>query len=235
VLQSLTDGSRGSLANIRVAVGNLTDYPDMEAEIRERFVGIISDEVLRMSQRLDQTMSEFADSLKTRWPLEDVLGIDIIAAAQRRIEEQLKLPSKTEESRRSLVAASRELLAGVLDLFPGITPDRTLSDQGITLPASPIWQTGLSGPHLGRARDVIGDFLHLGNRCHAGGRRVRHCRCVMSLIAMAARSGTSVKRLRIGLSSALSCRWPPRRPWRLERWSMTVMRARSITTSTCSI
>ena len=97
VLQSLTDGSRGSLANIRVAVGNLLDYPDMDAEIRERFVGIISDEVVRMSQRLDQTMSEFADSLKTRWPLEDVLGIDIIAAAQRRIEEQLKLPSKTEE------------------------------------------------------------------------------------------------------------------------------------------
>ena len=50
-----------------------------------------------MSQRLDQTMSEFADSLKARWPLEDVLGIDIIAAAQRRIEEKLALPSKTEE------------------------------------------------------------------------------------------------------------------------------------------
>ena len=97
VLQSLTDGSRGSLANIRVAVGNLMDYPDMDGEIRERFVGIISDEVVRMSQRLDQTMSEFADSLKTRWPLEDVLGGDIIAAAQRRIEQHLKLPSKTEE------------------------------------------------------------------------------------------------------------------------------------------
>ncbi|HRI93739.1 MAG TPA: DNA polymerase III subunit epsilon, partial [Accumulibacter sp.] len=97
VLQSLTDGSRGSLANIRVAVGNLMDYPDMEAAVRERFVGIVSDEVVRMSQRLDQTMNEFADSLKTRWPLEDVLGIDIIAAAQRRIEEQLGLPTKTEE------------------------------------------------------------------------------------------------------------------------------------------
>jgi DNA polymerase-3 subunit epsilon len=97
VLQSLTDGSRGSLANIRVAVGNLMDYPDMEADIRERFVGIIGDEVVRMSQRLDQTMSEFADSLKTRWPLEDVQGMDIIAAAQRRIEEDLKLTTKTEE------------------------------------------------------------------------------------------------------------------------------------------
>ncbi|HPT49405.1 MAG TPA: exonuclease domain-containing protein [Accumulibacter sp.] len=97
VLQSLTDGSRGSLANIRVAVGNLMDYPDMEPEIRERFVGIIGDEVLRMSQRLDLTMNEFADSLKTRWPLEDVLGMDIIAAAQRRIEQQLRLVTKTEE------------------------------------------------------------------------------------------------------------------------------------------
>jgi DNA polymerase-3 subunit epsilon len=97
VLQSLTDGSRGSLANIRVAVGNLMDYRDMEVEIRERFIGIISDEVVRMSQRLDRTMGEFADSLKTRWPLEDVQGVDIIAAAQRRIEAELKLATKTEE------------------------------------------------------------------------------------------------------------------------------------------
>ena len=51
----------GSLADIRVAAGNLTDYPDIESAVRERFV-----------------------------------GIDIIAAAQRRIEEQLGLPSKTE-------------------------------------------------------------------------------------------------------------------------------------------
>lgn len=102
VLQSLTDGSRGSLANIRVAVGNLMDYPDIDSEIRERFIGIISDEVLRMSRRLDQTMSEFADALKTRWPLEDVLGMDIIAAAQRRIEEQLDLATKNEEIDESL-------------------------------------------------------------------------------------------------------------------------------------
>jgi DNA polymerase-3 subunit epsilon len=31
-------------------------------------------------------MAEFSDSMKTRWPLEDILGIDVIAAAQRRIE-----------------------------------------------------------------------------------------------------------------------------------------------------
>ncbi|MGB9194673.1 MAG: exonuclease domain-containing protein, partial [Azonexus sp.] len=97
VLHSLTEGSRAALGNIRAAVTNLIDYPDMEGELRERFLKIVGDEVSVMSQRLDQTMAEFSDSMKTRWPLEDILGIDVIAAAQRRIEDKLKLPIKTEE------------------------------------------------------------------------------------------------------------------------------------------
>ena len=96
-LHALTEGSRAALGNIRAAVANLADYPDMEAEPRERFVRIIADEAGAMSQRLDQTMAEFADSLKTRWPLEHVLGIDLIAAAQRRIGDKLGLATKTEE------------------------------------------------------------------------------------------------------------------------------------------
>ena len=97
VLHSLTEGSRAALGNIRAAVTNLIDYPDMEGELRERFLKIVGDEVSGMSQRLDQTMANFSDSMKTRWPLEDILGIDVIAAAQRRIEDKLKLTIKTEE------------------------------------------------------------------------------------------------------------------------------------------
>jgi len=97
VLHSLTEGSRAALGNIRAAVTNLIDYPDMEGELRERFLKIVGDEVSAMSQRLDQTMADFSDSMKTRWPLEDILGIDVIAAAQRRIEDKVKLPIKTEE------------------------------------------------------------------------------------------------------------------------------------------
>ncbi len=97
VLHSLTEGSRAALGNIRAAVGNLIDYPDMEPELRERFLGVVADEAATMSQRLDQTMLEFSDSMKTRWPLEDVLAIDVIAAAQRRIDDKLKLATKTEE------------------------------------------------------------------------------------------------------------------------------------------
>ena len=97
VLQSLTDGSRAALGAVRAAVENLLDNPDMEPELRQRFVGIVSDETLRMSQRLEQATSGFADALKTRWPLEDVLGIDVLAAAQRRIEDKIGLRTKTED------------------------------------------------------------------------------------------------------------------------------------------
>jgi len=95
-LQSLTDGSRAALGTIRAAVENLISDPAMEAGYRERFVAIIAEEAAGMSERLQRTMNEFADSLKTRWPLEDVLGGDIVAAAQRRIEEKLGLPTKPE-------------------------------------------------------------------------------------------------------------------------------------------
>src|SRR5574343_19768 len=97
VLHTLTEGSRAAIGNIRAAVANLIDYPDMEPELCERFVKVVDDEAAKMSRSLDQTMNEFSDSMKTRWPLDDILGIDIIAAAQRRIEDKLKLPVKTEE------------------------------------------------------------------------------------------------------------------------------------------
>ncbi len=96
-LHTLTQGSRSSIGNIRAAVANLLDYPDMEQELRERFLRVIDDEVAKRSQVIDQTMSQFSNSLKTRWPLEDILGIDVIAAAQRRIEDKLGLATKTEE------------------------------------------------------------------------------------------------------------------------------------------
>lgn len=97
MLQSLTEGSRASLAGIRAAVETLSDYPDMESEQRDSFVGVIRDEVGAMSQRLDATVTEFADALKARWPLEEMLGEDLISAAQRRIENKVGIQTKVEE------------------------------------------------------------------------------------------------------------------------------------------
>jgi DNA polymerase III subunit epsilon len=96
VIHTLTDGSRPALANLRAAVEMLRDDSGMEAQTRERFVGVIDEEATRLSRMLDQTTSEFADSLKTRWPLEDVLGNDLIAAARGRVEDRLNLATKVE-------------------------------------------------------------------------------------------------------------------------------------------
>jgi len=115
LLQSLTEGSRASLGNIRAAVDNLLDYPDMDAAQRDRFLGIVRDEVAAMGQRLDRTGNEFSGALKTRWPLEDMLGEDFIAAARRRIEKKLDMPTKLDDVAEGVWAKvdSFSLLQGV--------------------------------------------------------------------------------------------------------------------------
>lgn len=94
IIHDLSEGARGSLGVIRAAVANLVDYPDMEVAQRERFVHIAADETANMGQRLNRTLDQFAGSLKSRWPLEDMLGIDIVAAAARRVSDKVGLPTK---------------------------------------------------------------------------------------------------------------------------------------------
>ena len=85
LLHGLTEGSRASLGNLQAAV-EMLDYPDVDAPARERFFGVIRDEVQRMSARIRELASHTAQTMKTRWPLEEMLGADLVAAAQRRIE-----------------------------------------------------------------------------------------------------------------------------------------------------
>jgi len=101
MLHTLTEGNRAALANVRAAA-EMLDYADLQEELRERFRKVIRDEVQAMSLLLDRTATEFADSLKARWPLEEMLGADLVAAAQRRIEQLVALPTKLEEVDESL-------------------------------------------------------------------------------------------------------------------------------------
>jgi DNA polymerase-3 subunit epsilon len=97
VLHSLTEGSRAPLANIRVAAESLLDYGDMDDAQRFRFLGVIAEESKALSERLDRTMHDHADSLKTRWPLENVLGSDLLGAARRRIESRVGIPVRLDD------------------------------------------------------------------------------------------------------------------------------------------
>ncbi|MEP7183134.1 MAG: exonuclease domain-containing protein [Betaproteobacteria bacterium] len=102
LLQTLTQGTRASLGSVRAAVETIAAFPEMDKEAQGRFIAIIGDEAQRLSARLDETVAEFADSLRTDWPLENMRGADLIAAAQRRIESKLGLPTKQEAVDESL-------------------------------------------------------------------------------------------------------------------------------------
>jgi DNA polymerase-3 subunit epsilon len=85
LLLGLTEGSRASLGNLQAAV-EMLELPDLEAPMRERFQDVVRDEVGAMSARLQTLAADVLAGLKTRWPLEDMLGADLVSAAVRRIE-----------------------------------------------------------------------------------------------------------------------------------------------------
>lgn len=101
LLHGVTEGNRAALANVRAAV-EMLDFEDIDATMRERFLGVIKDEVQAMSRRLEEAATTFADTLKTRWPMEEMLGSDFVGAAKRRIEAQVSVPVKLEDVSESV-------------------------------------------------------------------------------------------------------------------------------------
>jgi DNA polymerase-3 subunit epsilon len=96
LLHGLTEGSRASLGNMQAAIEVLDD-PGLETAMRERFHGVIREEVHAMSERIRTLAAQAAQQIKTRWPLEDMLGTDLVTAAQRRIEAAGQLRVATAE------------------------------------------------------------------------------------------------------------------------------------------
>ena len=96
VLNSLTEGSRSSLANMQAAL-DMLDFDDLEPAMRSRFLGVIGEETRRMSQRLVDLETGTTADLKTRWPMEDMLGADLLKAALRQMQSQRTVPISLAE------------------------------------------------------------------------------------------------------------------------------------------
>ena len=100
-LHALTESTRASLGSLQAAVEAL-DYPDVDEEMRERLLGVIRDEVGAMGQRIRALGAVTTEGLKTRWPLEDMLGADVVQAALRRIESACAMRAGVAEVDGSL-------------------------------------------------------------------------------------------------------------------------------------
>jgi len=92
--QSLIEATRAALANIRAAIENLTEHPDLDAARRLRFATVIRDEAVALSERVN---IEAAERVEARWPLEDMRGEDLLTLARSRIERRTALSTKLDQ------------------------------------------------------------------------------------------------------------------------------------------
>ena len=92
LLHGLTEGSRASLASLQAAV-EMLGYDDLEPAMRERFLGVLRDEVRTLAGRVDEVARQSADSLRTRWPLEEMQGAEFVELAARQVGAHCGVPA----------------------------------------------------------------------------------------------------------------------------------------------
>lgn len=94
LLQTLTEGVRSSLANIRTAIETIEQYPEMDVAKLRRMRRIIFDESLTLSGRLNEITSDYDNYLKSNWQLEEMLGNDLLLAMQRQFEDTCQVQAQ---------------------------------------------------------------------------------------------------------------------------------------------
>ena len=95
-LLELTETSRAGLASVQAAL-EMLDYPDLGPEDRARFQAVVREEVAAMGARLAALDAATSQDLMTRWPLQEMLGADLVAAAALQIGTETGRPVATDE------------------------------------------------------------------------------------------------------------------------------------------
>jgi DNA polymerase-3 subunit epsilon len=94
-VQVLADDTRAALAGIRNSLQGLRGAVD--AEQAQAVADAIQDEVQILTVRLNQSAQDYANTLVSRWPLEEMFGADLVTAVSRRIEGRLGITAKIDE------------------------------------------------------------------------------------------------------------------------------------------
>lgn len=89
----LTETGRASVASVQAAL-DLLDYPDLEPAERARFEAVVRDEVATMGARLSAAGEAASAVLRSRWPLQEMRGLDLLGAAVGRLET-LGVPARS--------------------------------------------------------------------------------------------------------------------------------------------
>ena len=79
LLREFTEATRASLGSIQAAIETVTDYPDMGAEDRQQFVGIVREESQRLGNQVEGWAAESVSHLATDWLLGEMRGNDLLS------------------------------------------------------------------------------------------------------------------------------------------------------------
>ena len=117
MLHSVTEGNRASLGAVRAALAALDPQqapaastaddgalPDLHtpapapavSAVQARLWQVVHTELGRVSARIEALSQHTAAAVRTRWPLEPMLGQELINAAQQHMQEQLQRPIATD-------------------------------------------------------------------------------------------------------------------------------------------
>jgi len=94
-VQVLADDTRTALAGIRNSLQGLRGTIDASQALA--VADAIQDEVQILTVRLNQSAQDYSRTLISRWPLEEMLGADLVMAVSRRIEARLGITAKIDE------------------------------------------------------------------------------------------------------------------------------------------
>lgn len=124
-VQALADDVRAALAGIRGSLQGLSACGDAAAQAA---ADAIQDEVQILTVRLNQSAQDYARTLVSRWPLEEMLGADLVTAVGRRIEGRVGIKAKIDDVAADLwvkvdsysLTQAFSFLAGKLDESFGV-------------------------------------------------------------------------------------------------------------------
>ncbi len=85
VLLRMTESSRAVIANMQAAL-EMLEFPDLDPADHDRFLKVVSNEVGVMTEKLAELTEASSQDAITRWPLQEILGSDLVTAAARHIE-----------------------------------------------------------------------------------------------------------------------------------------------------
>jgi DNA polymerase-3 subunit epsilon len=91
LLHELIEGFRASLAQLQPSIERLGDA-DLDPTVRERHLTVVRSEMAQLRKHVEAAAHPSSGSLRTRWPLEDMLGAEFVELAARQMTAQCGVP-----------------------------------------------------------------------------------------------------------------------------------------------